>query len=285
MAHRMRDAGHQLAVHDLREEAAASLLAAGARWASSPRELAGSSDVVFTVLPGPEQVESVVLDPSTGVLAGMEAGLCLVDCTTNAPSVIRRIGAACRQQGVDVLDAPITGGPAGAQQGTLGVMIGGDATVVARCRPLFECFGQHIFHLGPLGSGMAAKLVVQHLFYANIMSTAEAMLIGAKSGLDLRQLVDVIAVSGGNSRILEFFPRLVFGRRFAGLISLEIALKDVRLTEQLAKEAGSPTLMLSEVRGIMEQAEARGWGQEGFLAALQVLEEAAGAALRVTDEA
>lgn len=283
MARRLMDAGHHLAVHDLRQEAAASLVADGARWAASPRELAASSDVVFTVLPGPEQVESVVLEASTGLLGDLGAGSCIVDCTTNAPSAIRRIGAACNERGVDVLDAPITGGPAGAEQGTLGVMIGGDASVVARYRPLFECLGPHIFHLGPLGSGMAAKLVVQHLFYANIMSTAEAMLIGAKSGLDLRQLVDVIAVSGGNSRILEFFPRLVFGRRFAGLISLEVAMKDVRLAEELAKEVGSPTLMLSEVQRIMEQAEVKGWAQEGFLVALQVLEEWAGAELRPID--
>jgi 3-hydroxyisobutyrate dehydrogenase-like beta-hydroxyacid dehydrogenase len=281
MARRLLEAGHAVTVHDVQPEATASLLAAGARSADSPCAVARDSEVVFTCLPGPDEVEAVVLDPRDGILAGLPRGGGYVDTSTSAPALAREIARRCRERGLQALDAPVSGGPQGAEQGTLAVMVGGDREAFTRYEPLLQCLGAAIFHVGEAGAGMVAKLVVQHLVYANLTATAEALLLGAKAGLDLGALVQVVSKSGGDSRVLEFFPRLVFPRRFEGLIPLRVALKDVDLVRALASEVQAPSPILDVVQDVMRRGEARGWSDEGFLVALQVLEEAAGAQLRL----
>jgi 3-hydroxyisobutyrate dehydrogenase-like beta-hydroxyacid dehydrogenase len=281
MARRLLEAGHVVAVHDLHAEASASLLATGARWADSPCAVAQDSEVVFTCLPGPPEVEAVMLDPRDGILAGLPRGAGYVDTSTSAPALAREIARRCHERDVQALDAPVSGGPQGAEQGTLAIMVGGTREAFSQYEPLLQCLGAAVFHLGEAGTGMAAKLVVQHLVYANLTATAEALLLGAKAGLDLGALVQVVSKSGGDSRVLEFFPRLVFPRRFEGLIPLKVALKDVDLVRALAREVQAPSPILDVVQDVMRRGEARGWSDEGFLIALQVLEEAAGAQLRL----
>ena len=158
MAACLIDAGHELAVYDVRSAATAALAARGARTAGSPVEVARLSEVVFTSLPGPSEVEQAVLDSATGILAGLAAGGGYIDMTTNAPAVARRIAEACRTRGVEMLDAPVSGRPP-----TMTVMVGGRAEVFAKYRPLLAAMAGNIFHVGEGGSGCVAKLVTQYL--------------------------------------------------------------------------------------------------------------------------
>ena len=269
------EAGHRLTVHDVRREAAAAVCALGARWADDARAVARASAVVFTSLPGPAEVETVVLDPEHGVLAGLEAGGAYVDMTTNAPGVVRRIAETCRQRGVDMLDAPVSGRPPG-----MTIMVGGDAGTFERHRPLFDAMGQNVFHVGPIGAGCVAKLVTQYLGYANLITAIEGMLIGAKAGLDLATLARIVPVSAGASRTFDNIPRGVFPGTFSAGGTLDIVAKDVHLACELAREVGAPAHTGLVADDMYRRAQACGWGQEGLSVVARVLEAMAGVELR-----
>jgi len=187
MAHCLIEAGHHLTVYDLRPEATAALCARGARPADSPGAVARQSEVVFTSLPGPREVELAVLEPSTGILAGFQSGCAYIDMTTNAPAMARRLAEACRARGIDMLDAPVSGRPP-----TMTVMVGGDEPVFARYRPLFAAMAGNVFYVGEAGAGCIAKLVTQYLGYTNFVAALEGMLIGAKAGIDLSTLARIV---------------------------------------------------------------------------------------------
>jgi 3-hydroxyisobutyrate dehydrogenase-like beta-hydroxyacid dehydrogenase len=235
MARCLVEAGHQLTIHDLRREATDSLCDAGARWAGTPRATAEESKVVFTSLPGPLEVEQAVLDPSTGILAGSRRGGAYIDMTTNAPGVVRRIAEECQSRGVAFLDAPVSGRPP-----NMTIMAGGDATVFATYQPLLACMGRNIFHVGATGAGCVAKLVTQYLGYANLVTAIEGMLIGAKAGIDLSVLAQIVPVSAGASRTFDNIPRSVLSGEFTAGGTLDIVAKDVHLACELAREVGAP---------------------------------------------
>ena len=167
------DVGHRLTVFDIRPEATQALVGRGADSVDSPRAVAEHSEVVFTSLPGPDQMEPAVLDPVTGILAGLRSGTCYIDLTTNAPTVARRVGEACHAKGVAMLDAPVSGRPPG-----MTVMIGGDHGIFARHRPLFDAIARNVFYVGEAGAGCIAKLVTQYLGYTNFVAALEGLLIG-----------------------------------------------------------------------------------------------------------
>lgn len=275
MARCLIEAGHRLTIHDIRREATAALCALGAKWADDPRSVAGASEVVFTSLPGPADVEKVVLDPERGILAGSKRGHAYVDMTTNSPNVVRRIAEACRARGVEMLDAPVSGRPPG-----MTIMAGGDAATFVKHRPLLEAMGRHIFHVGPAGSGCVAKLVTQYLGYANFVTSLEGMLIGAKAGLDLAVLAQIVPVSAGASRTFDNVPRGVLPGTFTAGGTLDIVAKDVHLACELAREVGAPAHTGLVADDVYKRAQARGWGQEGFPVAVRILEAMAGVELR-----
>lgn len=284
MARRLIQAGHQLTVHDLRREAAANLLELGARWADSPREVAKASEVVFTSLPGPAEVTKVVLDPDAGLLAGLTAGSGYIDTTTNAPLPFRRLAEACRAHGVEVLDAPVSGGSSAAENGTLTFMVGGDAAVFTKFRPLLERLGQNIFYVGETGAGCTAKLVTQYMGYCNWVASVEGLLIAAKAGIDLGTLVQIVPVSAGGSRTFDVFVRVLANRDFntatTGLGTLDIVAKDMTLACELARDVRALARMGNIAEDVLKRAQALGWGQQAFPIAMQVLEEWAGVELR-----
>jgi len=196
------DAGHELTVCDVRPAATAPLAARGAHEAGSPAEVGRHSEVVFTSLPGPREVEHAVLDSAAGILAGLAAGGAYIDMTTNAPAVARRIAEVCSTRGVDVLDAPVSGRPP-----TMTVMAGGDPAVFTKYRPLLAAMAGNIFHVGEAGAGCVAKLVTQYLGYTNFVAALEGLLIGAKAGIDLAQLARIVPLSAGASRTFDNIPR------------------------------------------------------------------------------
>jgi 3-hydroxyisobutyrate dehydrogenase-like beta-hydroxyacid dehydrogenase len=271
------DAGHELTVNDIRPAATAMLTTRGARVADSPAETARHSEVVFTSLPGPHEVEHAVLDPATGILAGLVAGGAFIDMTTNAPGVARRIAEACRVRGVEMLDAPVSGRPP-----TMTVMAGGPASVFAKYRPLFAAMAGNIFHVGEAGSGCVAKLVTQYLGYTNFVAALEGMLIGAKAGIDLAQLARIVPLSAGASRTFDNIPRSVLTGAFTAGGTLDIVAKDLALACGLAREVGAPAQLGLLAHDVLHRAQVQGWGQEGFPVAAKILEAMSGVELRAT---
>jgi 3-hydroxyisobutyrate dehydrogenase-like beta-hydroxyacid dehydrogenase len=275
MASCLLDAGHELTVYDVRPAATAALVARGAQATGSPAEVARSSEVVLTSLPGPREVERVALDPSSGILAGLAAGGAYIDMTTNAPAVARRIAEACRTRGIEMLDAPVSGRPP-----TMTVMAGGDAPVFAKYRPLLAAMAGNIFHVGEAGAGCTAKLVTQYLGYTNFVAALEGMLIGAKAGIDLAQLACIVPLSAGASRTFDNIPRSVLSGTFTAGGTLDIVAKDLALACDLAREVAAPANLGLLAHDVLSRAQAQGWGQEGFPVATKILEAMAGCELR-----
>jgi len=275
MARCLIDAGHQLTVYDLRPDATSALCARGARSAEDPAAVASGSEVVFTSLPGPAEVENAALDPETGILTALQQGGGYIDMTTNSPSVARRVAEACRVRGVDMLDAPVSGRPP-----TMTVMVGGDEAVFARYRPLLAAMAGNIFYVGAAGAGCTAKLVTQYLGYTNFVAALEGMLIGAKAGIDLGVLAQIVPVSAGASRTFDNIPRSVLPGTFTAGGTLDIVAKDLQLARDLARDVGAPAHLGLLAHDVLSRAQAQGWGQEGFPIAARILEAMAGVELR-----
>jgi 3-hydroxyisobutyrate dehydrogenase-like beta-hydroxyacid dehydrogenase len=225
-------------------------------------------------------VEVAALDPSSGILAGLQTGGAFIDMTTNAPAVVRRLAKACRDRGIDMLDAPVSGRPP-----MMTVMVGGDEPVFARYRPLFAAMAGNIFYVGGAGAGCIAKLVTQYLGYTNFVAALEGMLIGAKAGIDLSTLAQIVPLSAGASRTFDNIPRSVLSGLFTAGGTLDIVAKDLDLACDLARQVGAPANLGLLAHDVLNRAQAQGWGQEGFPIAARILEAIAGTELRapVTD--
>jgi len=269
------DAGHSLGVYDIRREATQALVGRGARALDTPRAVAEHSAVVFTSLPGPGEMERVALDPDTGILAGLRAGGCYIDLTTNAPDVARRVGEACRGRAVAMLDAPVSGRPPG-----MTIMVGGDEAVFAQYRPLFEAIARNIFYVGGAGTGCVAKLVTQYLGYTNFVASLEGLLIGAKAGVDPGILAQIVPFSAGASRTFDNIPRAVLSGAFTAGATLDIVAKDLFLACELAREVAAPANLGLIAHDVLHRAQAQGWGSRGFPIAARILEAMAGHELR-----
>jgi 3-hydroxyisobutyrate dehydrogenase-like beta-hydroxyacid dehydrogenase len=162
-------------------------------------------------------------------------------------------------------------------------MVGGDAATFDKYRPLLACMGHHIFYVGDTGSGCIAKLVTQYLGYANFVTALEGLLIGAKAGIDLRVLAQIVLVSAGASRTFDNIPRSVFSGEFTSGGTLDIVAKDIHLACELAREVGTPAHMGLQVDDVLKRAQAQGWGQRGFPIATRILETMAGVELRAPE--
>lgn len=268
-------AGHSLIVFDLRREATRALEQQGAVVADSPRRVAESSEIVFTSLPGPAEVEAAALGPETGILAGLRASGAYIDLTTNAPATTRRLAEACRRRGIGFLDAPVSGRPP-----DMTVMAGGEAADFTRCKPLLGAIAKNVFHVGAQGAGCAAKLVTQYLGYTGFIAALEGMLIAKKAGIDLGVLAEIVPVSAGQSRIFANIPRGVFNRSFTAGGTLDIVAKDMELAVALARDLAAPAALGTLASDTFKRAQAQGWGQEGFPVVTRVLEAMAGVELK-----
>ena len=169
MAKHILDAGHSLTVYDVRKEAAGTHLQGGARWAESPMAVAAASEIVFTSLPGPKEVEAVALGEG-GILQGAAPGTVYIDLSTNSPTLIRRICEVCKEKNVQVLDAPVSGGPIGAQQATLAVMVGGDRAVYDRVKPVLDAIGNKVSYVG--ADRKSTRLNSSHIQKSRMPSSA-----------------------------------------------------------------------------------------------------------------
>lgn len=281
MAVNLIKGGHDLVVHDLRREAATNLLEMGARWADSPKDTVPGSDIVFTSLPVPRDVEAVALGEN-GVLEGASSDTIYVDLSTNSPTMIRNIHQTCAQRGVVVLDAPVSGGVYGAAAGTLAVMVGGDEGTFNKVKPALDSIGTHVVYCGPIGNGSVCKICNNLLSMGIGVLLSEALTMGVKAGVDLAVLADAIAnSSGGNRRLTEKFPRFLFQGNFEPGFATALAAKDVRLATDLGREYGIPMELSNLVDQRHVEAMLRGWGPEDSDAVARIQEEKSGVQLRL----
>ena len=275
MAGCLLDAGVDLVVHDLRKAAAEPLLARGARWADSAEEAADGSTMVWTSLPGPAQVESVLLGNEAAVLSAMADGGVLVETTTNDPDLARRVASACAERGIAMLDAPVSGRPP-----TMTMMVGGDRGVYERALPSLEAVAAQIFYVGPSGAGCVAKLATQYMGYTNLIAAIEGMLIARMGGVDPAVLAEIVPVSAGASRAFNAIPNAVLDGSFQAGGTLDIVAKDVALACELARRLEAPSSTGQVADSLYRQAQGEGWGDEGYPVVAKVLESLAGIELR-----
>ncbi len=279
MAANLAKPGRTLVVHDVRRESADDVLRAGATWADSATVVARASDVIFLSLPGPREVEQVVAGPD-GIFAGAAAGTTIVDLSTNAPSVVRRLAGEAARRSLGFLDAPVSGGVRGARKGTLAVMVGGDVATFERLRPLLQSIGEKIFHLGPVGAGNVAKLVNNTLCFLNMLGTSEALVLGAKAGIDLATLQEVVRAGSGASLMWDYGSRAILDDRLPPAFTTALAAKDIELATALAEELGVPFALGQRVEELLVAYRDGGFAAEDVLATVKSLEQQAGVIVR-----
>jgi 3-hydroxyisobutyrate dehydrogenase-like beta-hydroxyacid dehydrogenase len=262
----LRRAGHELTVWN-RTTATADAWAAehGATVAATPAEVAQAADIVFSmVVDGPQVQEVLVPAARDGVL--------FVDMTTIGPEWTRTIAEQLAQRGARLIDAPVTGSSPRAEDGTLTIMVGGDAQDVERVRPLLEIMGELIVYAGPLGSGQAVKLINNAVAAANAATLAQALIVGSAQGLDLDALVDVMAAGSGASTMLTLKAGPMRNHDYTTLFKTEHMLKDVRLCLEEAQQADVPFPAAAAASDALSAAVARGFGSEDFAALLEAYE-------------
>jgi len=274
ISRRLLTAGHPLAVWNRTAEKARSLLAAGAAWADSPAALAAASDVVITMVTDSAASEAVICGEG-GVLGGAHPGLTLIDMSSIAPDVSRSIAVRAGSRGVAMLDAPVTGAPLVAEEGTLGIMVGGPRDTFEACRPIFEKLAAKIVYAGDNGMGTTLKLVNNLILAVTIEVSAEALVLATKAGLDPQSVIDITSVGGAKTSAMEVRgPRMV-QRDFAPRFSADNMYKDLSTALRLAETCGASLPAASISLEILRTARAQGKGKLDSSIVVTVLESMA----------
>ncbi|HJQ56548.1 MAG TPA: NAD(P)-dependent oxidoreductase [Vineibacter sp.] len=269
----IRKSNQEIAVFDLNAAALKACTDIGAKPAGSVAELAAGAEVIMTSLPMPRDVEAVALGPG-GIAETARPGTVYFDLSTNAPAVVRRVGAQLKTKGITMLDAPVSGGVAGAEKGTIAIMVGGDKKAFDAHLPLLNSFGANVIHMGALGSGTIAKLVNNMMAFCNMAAAAEGLMLGATAGVDLRKLDEVIRNSSGNSNAYRMMSERVLKGDFKAAFALDLAYKDTHLALELADELGVPTPQAAQVHNLMRLARGMGMGTSDTSSIMRVYETA-----------
>lgn len=272
MAKRVIGAGHKLyTTCHRRPEPARELRTMGAEILGTPREVSRSADVIITILPADAELKEALFGVD-GILGGFSAGKVLVEMTSGTALVMQDVEAAIMEVGGFLLDAPVSGGPPAAAQGTLTIMVGGDGALLERFRPLLQAMGTRILHVGKVGQGKVVKIVNQMMAAIHLLTIGEAFALGMKSGVDSAILYEVIKNSSGYSRMMDLrLPEFLMQGAFQPGFKLELMKKDVNLALESAKALGVPVLLTSTAAQVFTAASAAGKGNEDFSAAAQFL--------------
>ena len=282
MAYNALQGGHELVVHDIRRESATRHLEAGAVWADTPREVAEASDIVLTSLPGPVEVEAVALGED-GIGQGLTAGKVYLDLSTSTPGLIRKIHHELAARGIDVLDAPVSGGPKGAQTRNLAIWVGGDRAVFDRCKPVLDAIGDKAYYVGEIGSGSIAKLVHNCAGYIFQAAMAEVFTMGVKAGVEPLALWQAVrrGALGRRGPFEGLAEHLLPGKFDPPDFALRLARKDVDLAVAVGREFDVPMRLANLALMEMTEAINRGWGDRDSRVAMLLQEERAGVEVRV----
>ena len=278
--------GHRLVVHDIRRESATPHLEMGAEWADTPREVAERSEIVLTSLPGPVEVEAVALGED-GLGEGLTEGKVYLDLSTSSPDLIRRIHSELKPRGIHVLDAPVSGGPDGAQSGRLAIWVGGDREVYERVKPVLDSIGDEPYYVGTVGAGSVTKLVHNCAVYTIQTSLAEVFTMGVKAGVDPLDLW--LAVRQGALGRRGVFERLkehfLIDSYDPPDFPLRLGRKDLDLACQLGRQYDVPMKLANLSLADMTEALNRGWADRDSRVSMMLQEERAGVKVNTTAEA
>jgi 3-hydroxyisobutyrate dehydrogenase len=279
MTRNLLSAGHAVVVHGRTRARVDPLVAAGARALESPAAVAAESEAVLTCLPDGPDVELVVGGPD-GILDGAAPGLVVVDTSTIAPDTARALAGRCVAAGVGFLDAPVSGGQQGAIAGTLSIMVGGDAEVLERARPVLSAIGRTITHMGASGQGQMTKLVNQVVGATTLAAVAEGLTLAAHAGLDPEAVIAAVGSGAATSwQLQNLGPRLQRGDWAPGFM-VRLQQKDLRLALAAAAQVGVALPATAVVHQLFAAVEARGGGALGTQALAQAVEALAGSATR-----
>ena len=282
MAGNIQKADYPMVVYDLRQTAIQPFVTNGARQASSPAEVASLSEVIFTSLPGPKEVEEVATGKG-GVLEGIKPGGIYVDLSTSRPTLIRRLEPLFRQKGAHVLDAPVSGGKTGAATRNLAVMVGGERAIYERIKPILDAFGDKVFYAGNIGAGSVCKLVHNMIGHGIRQAIAEGLTLGVKAGVDAEAVWECIrrGAVGRMSGLHEGIPRTVFrGTYEPASFALALARKDIGLATELGREFNVPMPVANLAEQIAIEGMNRGWEAQDNSVLFLLQEEAADVQVR-----
>jgi 3-hydroxyisobutyrate dehydrogenase len=273
LASNLIKAGYSLVVYDIREERIKLLMDKGARSANSPKEIAKEADVLMLSLPHPKISQKVVMGKE-GILEGCSPGKIVIETSTISPKLAREMGEACKQRGVDFIDAAIAGGIERAKNGTLVFMIGGEGSAVKKAWNIFEILGQDLFHVGHIGTGMTVKVVNNAISHVIMVAIAEAISAGVKAGIKPNILYDVLSKSSADSDILRrrYKKRVLQGYYDHGM-TVDLAYKDSELICDLGRELGVPMPIINSAHAVYEWAKAEGLGELDYAAIIKLWEK------------
>ena len=275
MVQNLLDAGFPVRVWNRTTERMDPFVESGATAGSDPADVTAHAGIVITCVSDTPDVQEVILG-ARGVLAGAKAGSLVIDMSTISPSVTRKIAARLQEKGVHMLDAPISGGSEGAANGTLSIMIGGEAEQVERATPAFQAMGRTITHVGPTGAGQTVKLVNQIVVVVNMLAVGEGLLFAQAAGVDLQKTLDAITGGAAGSWMLANRGPQVIARDWRPGFMIDLQQKDLRLALDAADEMGVPLLGTGTVFQLFRTLQKAGLGAEGNHALVKALENLAG---------
>ncbi len=279
MAKHLLAAEYPLVVYDLVAAPVAELAKLGAKVAGSPREAAEQSDAVITMLPDSPDVEAVALGPG-GVLAGLRSGCTYADMSTISPVAWQRVAAEAAQKGIRTLDAPVSGGQVGAEQATLSIMVGGDPATFDDFLPIFQVMGKRIVLMGGPGAGQITKACNQIVVGLTIEAVAEALVLGAKAGVDPAKIREVLLGGFAQSRILELHGQKMLDRNFAPGFKIRLHRKDLGIALAAGKSYGVPLPVTAQVHEMMNALVVGGHGDDDHAALATFIEGLAGSSIK-----
>jgi len=275
MAKNLMEAGYELVLYNRTRQKAGELAKeSGAGVAESPKEVAESSDVIITMLPGPPQVEEVVAG-EVGVLEGIKEGALLVDMSTSSPVLARKLARIARERGVGMLDAPVSGGDVGAIEGTLSIMVGGEEEDFERAKPLFEVMGKTVTHVGPSGSGQVVKAANQVVVALTLEAVSEALLLGSAGGVSPEKILDVLSGGLAGNKVMEVKREKFLQHNFEPGGKVEFHHKDLGIALAAGREYGVVLPVTAIVDQMLLAMKKKGWGGEDHSALLTFIEDLA----------
>ncbi len=273
MAENLVKAGYDLVVHNrTREKAEDFASKTGAQAAKSPKEVAQNSEIIITMLPDSPDVEQVV-SGEDGVLEGLGEGSLLVDMSTISPVVTEELARKVEEKGASMLDAPVSGGDVGAQQGTLSIMVGGSKEDFERARPLFDVMGGTVNHVGPTGAGQVTKAANQIVVALTIEAVSEALVLGAKGGVAPEKILDVLSGGLAGNKVMEVKREKFLSHTFDPGFRSELHHKDLGIALAAGREYGIALPVTAIVDQMLLAMQKKGWGGEDHSALLRVIED------------
>ncbi len=285
MALNLRKAGHDVVVHDVRKELAEPHLAAGSTWAETISDVARSAQVVFTSLPGPKEMQAVAFNQG-GLLDAMQPGTVWFDVSTNSPTVVRETAKRFAEKGIAMLDAPVSGGPAGSRSGKLAIYVGGDRDVFDRYKHVLDAIGDEVMYVGSVGAGNSAKLVHNCASFSIRLLIAEVFTLGVKAGVEPAELWHAMRMGAvGRSRTFDRIGDQYLQSKYdPPSFTVRLAHKDLTLGLELAEQLGVPMKFTEAAFRDFSEAIERGWADGDARLPMQLQNERADVTIKLTAE-